>query len=72
MSGVQVTTRRETAPVTAAGTALDRWGRALQRLPLHLSPVVRHSLSLPWESLSQERRPAVSSEPQLIRDYLPR
>ncbi|TMB79672.1 MAG: carbohydrate ABC transporter permease [Chloroflexi bacterium] len=40
MSGVQVTTRRETAPVTAAGTALDRWGRALQRLPLHLVIVI--------------------------------
>jgi len=40
MSGVQVTTRREAAPVTAAATALDRWGRALQRLPLHLVIVI--------------------------------
>ncbi|HEV2036156.1 MAG TPA: carbohydrate ABC transporter permease [Candidatus Dormibacteraeota bacterium] len=36
MSGVQVTTRRETAQSTAASRAMDRWGHNLQRLPLHI------------------------------------
>lgn len=40
MSGVQVETRRETAPISAAATALDRWGHLLQRLPLHLVIVI--------------------------------
>jgi alpha-glucoside transport system permease protein len=36
MSGVQVTTARETAAPTAVSVAMDRWGHNLQRLPLHI------------------------------------
>ncbi len=36
MSGVQVTTRPEVARVSAAATAVERWGQNLQRLPLHV------------------------------------
>ena len=40
MSGVQVTTRRETAPVVAAASAVDRLSLYLQRLPLHLVIII--------------------------------
>jgi alpha-glucoside transport system permease protein len=41
MSGVQVTTtRREAAPVAAAVSAVDRFSRYLQRLPLHLVIII--------------------------------
>jgi alpha-glucoside transport system permease protein len=40
MSGVEVTTRRETVGVAAPAGALDRFGQYLQRLPLHLVIII--------------------------------